>query len=816
MGFSFLSPLLLGGAALVAAPIILHMVMRRNPVPHDFPALRFLQQRAVANRRRLQLNHLLLLMLRMAALVLLAISLARPVLRGAGWLPGAEAPVAAALVFDTAPRMVLRQGNETRLERAVSLARVLLDKLPPGSDVALLDTAGTPAAFLPTPAAVQMRLDRLAAETPVATLTDAIAEAKRLLQTADREHRELYVFTDCSRGGWEGSPRRQRRAEPGEGDVGDDAAAGESVGGDAGSEPVATVAAADPVEQGRLPGEPSVLFVDVGAEAPRNFAIEQIELSADRVAAGTSLVVAATVSSTEDGGSRPVAIEVLGEDGRYVRRGIKPVEVPVGRPATIAFELGGLRPGVRQGRIVLDGTDDLAADDVRSFTVVVGSATRVIVAAAAPATRNAALLTEALAPMALRRTGAARFLPEVVEYARLDATDWQTAQGIVLLDPPPLEPRVWEALADWIAPGRGLVVWLGPAAGNAAGFNSVASRAVLGGDLVRVWRSPAGDNFLAPARLDHPVMATFRRVGDAVPWQDFPVTRHWEFAALGRDADEPGEDPRSSPATVVASYRNGLPAILEHRVGQGTVVVVTTPVSRVAGDPGEWNTLATGFEPWPFLILANETLLHAIDTPDDRNLFPGSPATLSLGRRDLPTALVRAPSGDTFPVAIDRSRGSVTITATLTPGNYKVQAGGEADGVSDGFSVNLEPAATDFQRLSDNDLVAVLGADRRMARTAEEIVRDLKLERIGAELFGWTILLAAAAMAADWIVANRFYRPRPEVDETTAAADFGELADEPLAAVADAWPASSSAAASRSSPPATPPSGPPPVPRTPA
>ena len=158
----------------------------------------------------------------------------------------------------------------------------------------------------------------------------------------------------------------------------------------------------------------------------------------------------------------------------------------------------------------------------------------------------------------------------------------------------------------------------------------------------------------------------------------------------------------------------------------------------------------------------------------------------------------------------------MTITATLTPGNYKVQAGGEADGVSDGFSVNLEPAATDFQRLSDNDLVAVLGADRRMARTAEEIVRDLKLERIGAELFGWTILLAAAAMAADWIVANRFYRPRPEVDETTAAADFGELADEPLAAVADAWPASSSAAASRSSPPATPPSGPPPVPRTPA
>jgi hypothetical protein len=151
MGLSFLSPLLLGGAALVAAPIILHMVMRRTPVPHAFPALRFLKERAIANRRRLQLSHLLLLLVRIAALLLLTLALARPVLRGAGWLPNAEGPVAAALVFDTAPRMTLREGNKTRLQQAAELARVLLGKLPAGSEVAVFDTAGgrgpaTPAA----------------------------------------------------------------------------------------------------------------------------------------------------------------------------------------------------------------------------------------------------------------------------------------------------------------------------------------------------------------------------------------------------------------------------------------------------------------------------------------------------------------------------------------------------------------------------------------------------------------------------------------------------------------------------------------------
>ena len=98
-----------------------------------------------------------------AALALLALALARPVLRGAGWLADGEGPVAAALVIDTAPRMALREANETRLERAAKLAHVLLDKLPEGSKVAVLDTAGTTAAFSPSSAAAGARIDRLAA-----------------------------------------------------------------------------------------------------------------------------------------------------------------------------------------------------------------------------------------------------------------------------------------------------------------------------------------------------------------------------------------------------------------------------------------------------------------------------------------------------------------------------------------------------------------------------------------------------------------------------------------------------------------------------
>jgi hypothetical protein len=329
-----------------------------------------------------------------------------------------------------------------------------------------------------------------------------------------------------------------------------------------------------------------------------------------------------------------------------------------------------------------------------------------------------------------------------------------------------------------------LVVWLGPRAGDAARFNSTASQRVLGGGIVRVWRAAGGDNFLAPAALDHPILAAFRRVGDAVPWQDFPVTRLWEFesvpvAPAGGNAD--------ATAHVVAAYRNGLPAVIEHQVGQGMVVTVTTPVSQSADDPDAWNTLATGFEPWPFVMLANETLLRAIDTADDLNVVAGRPASLHVSRREAPAAFVRPPEGDEFPVAIDQARGTITVTATQFPGNYSIRVGGAAGGLATGFSANLDPSATDFRRLEPDSLAAVWGEGARLARTEAELVRDVNLERVGTELFGWIILLAAAVMAADWIVANRFYTPREETAVGAGpVAKFAEAAEEAASAGARA------------------------------
>ena len=161
MGLTFLTPLMLAGAAMVAAPIILHLIMRQQPKHLIFPALRFIRMRNDMNKRRLRLRHILLLLLRCAAIVFLALALARPNLQSAGFLGDQEAPVAAALVFDTSPRMQYRNQNQTRLEVSQEVADRVLTQLPKESDVAVIDSHTTSASFSIDAAIAKQRIGRL-------------------------------------------------------------------------------------------------------------------------------------------------------------------------------------------------------------------------------------------------------------------------------------------------------------------------------------------------------------------------------------------------------------------------------------------------------------------------------------------------------------------------------------------------------------------------------------------------------------------------------------------------------------------------------
>ena len=77
----FLAPIFLAGLAAVAVPIVLHLFRREIAPPVPFTAVRFLQKRTIERQERRRIQDPWLLLLRVAALALLALAFARPYLR---------------------------------------------------------------------------------------------------------------------------------------------------------------------------------------------------------------------------------------------------------------------------------------------------------------------------------------------------------------------------------------------------------------------------------------------------------------------------------------------------------------------------------------------------------------------------------------------------------------------------------------------------------------------------------------------------------------------------------------------------------------
>ncbi len=705
---TFLNLSLLAGTALVALPIVLHLIMRQKPRQLEFPALRFIQKRHDANRRRLRLRHLILLLLRAAAIALLACALARPSVKLSGNWGSQEAPVAAALVFDTAPRMEYRHQNQTRIEAAAELGQWLLAQLPAYSEIAVLDTRGGPGAFQVDRGAARQRIERLEPVPNSRPLTEVVEEAARLVGTSELARREIYVFSDLARTAWP-------------------------------TETATTL-------QNRLAETPDVglYVIDVGVADPQNYALGELYLSGDVLSRRSALVIRSELARMGPEGSRNVQLYLDDAVGNPVMRSEQDVAVAEGEAQAVEFRLGALDLGTHQGQVRIVGADGLEADNRRYFTVEVLRPWRVLIAAPKPAARHALYVSEALAPAVFRKQGQARFECQVVELGELSKQPLGDYAAVLLLDPSPLKPAEWQRLGDYVAEGHGLGIFLGRRATPVDSFNTKLAQQLLPGKLVRQARSPEGDNYLSPQNYQNPMLNAFRAMETGVPWDQFPVFRYWQL-----------EDPK---ATVV-NFADGRPALLERSLGRGRVVTMTTPLSD---NPNQtpWNLLPVG-DAWPFLVLVNQVTGYLVGSIDQQlNYVAGQPAVLQLeDQSQRRSYLLTSPDGLKFPATPDMKRGVLVVTSTDQVGNYRVQSGGRDSGVDRGFSVNLAPGQTDLRRIAPEALAEVFGPHGyRVARTPQQLEVEQQKDRVGRELFPLLILLVAVALAMEHVVANKFYR----------------------------------------------------------
>ena len=117
---SLLNPLLAIGAIAFLVPLLIHIFNRSRFRTVEWGAMHLLESVISQNRKRLQIDQLILLLIRCLIPAVLAICLARPVLTGGGLL--GNAPVALVVLLDNSYSMEATDPAGTRFTAAVESA----------------------------------------------------------------------------------------------------------------------------------------------------------------------------------------------------------------------------------------------------------------------------------------------------------------------------------------------------------------------------------------------------------------------------------------------------------------------------------------------------------------------------------------------------------------------------------------------------------------------------------------------------------------------------------------------------------------------
>lgn len=198
---SFLAPLylLLGGA--VAVPLLIHLMRRRIGARLEFPAARYLLRAEREHSRTLRIRNLLLMLLRVVALLAIAVAAARPIAR---WLGAGHAPTALAIVIDNSLSTSAVVNGRPLLDQFKSMAREVLSSATPADRLWLVTIDGHVRGG--SPALLRDEISRLepidGAGDPVA----ALSRAATAVRGAGLEARQIALVTDGQGTEWQRTP----------------------------------------------------------------------------------------------------------------------------------------------------------------------------------------------------------------------------------------------------------------------------------------------------------------------------------------------------------------------------------------------------------------------------------------------------------------------------------------------------------------------------------------------------------------------------------------------------------------------------------
>ena len=487
----------------------------------------------------------------------------------------------------------------------------------------------------------------------------------------------------------------------------------------------------------RLPDGVALRAASVAPEEAANVALAE---AAVRAASDGRVRLLARLANMGDAPVErlPVSLEIAGRTVATVS-----VDMPPRGVGTAVFDDLALPEGRSRGRLTIP-EDGLAIDNEFRFMAAPEAGLRTLILENNRRASDGSLFLE----RALEIGDAPRIGTSRTPATGLDAAALSSADFAILNDADLADAGRAGRLREWVSDGGGLLIVLG----RDASMNrwSDAGLELLGagpGSLV----DAADGRRLSWLDYDHPVFEVFSgpRSGD---FSGARFDRLWSLEPAGGTA-------------VVARFDSGEPALLEHSLGEGRVLVWTSTLDRY------WNDLA--LQP-VFLPFVHRLALHATGYREpDRWIEaggvleltalvgpggPGGTGAAGLAGDEAEWVLVD-PDGDRQPVEV--SEGPTWIEFPRA-GFYQVALRDDA-GRATTVAVNPRITESDLAPVATERVVEAVAGVAPAAGEAGESGATAGGETVPrrAELWWVLLLLAALVLGVESVLANRWTRQRP-------------------------------------------------------
>lgn len=717
MSFDFINPWMLAGLAGISLPVIAHLLSRKKYDVVQWGAMQFLELGRNA-RRRIRLEELLLMLLRMGMIGLIAIALARPWMSGPIASGFAQKPACdVAVVIDSSYSTGWRGKAKTPRQAEVAWAKELITGLGAGDSIGLLDARGRVTS--PVPGLTRDRnlarnaLDELPQPSGTSRLNEAVIRGLQLVNTGTNVSRHVVVVTDGQAHPWSAADAHFN------------------------------LQLQELREQSTVPADVWVVSTQKQQAKPANDSVDRLQLSRELTVVDFPVRIRTRIRNTggRAAANRKVYLEI---DGQRLAEKTLSVRVEPDGQATAEFEHRFRTPGSHLISVHIDA-DSLPGDDRAEAAIAITDALPVLLVDGRPnpdVTRTETFFaTSALTAPGNPTPWVTARKVTVAGFTRESIAD---AQVIVLANVPRLTDAQSDALAEFVDSGGGLGITLGDQIDSAFYNDRLFNR---GRGLLPAWlesiETPPADEDAPPIliqseSLQLPWISRFQTGGDD-GFLDARFSNWFQVTLtpdLPPDPNADDEPPvalvsQRAPAAVAARFTNGDAYIASRKFGRGQVALVTSTLDA------DWCTLPAKPD---YVAFIHELIFELASGRVARNVEVGTPLVFPVPQGEPVNDWVCTnPDDEDVEVVLagDELRPQLRIDDTWLPGVYELKHG---DNRPEFFVVDFDRTESDLTPLADERWTELTEAEHlHRIESPDELFDALKSDTARVEL--WHILL---------------------------------------------------------------------------